>query len=219
MKCTGVENVLGFTEGKAEEIFGDNFLVELDKIKMPNTKFQLLVKMLRRVIREYKRTNKLKAEDFEKMLESTVEKYNTRDRLNFANTVATDTINAVTDVVSEGINQLAQLMKEIQEDQNAFQKLGITFEEKAFYDILVSLRDAHGFEYPDEKCRELARRIKELIDGKAIYADWLDNDNLKDQLSSDLVVLLYHNGYPPEWNDEVFARVLDQVENFKRNED
>ena len=39
------------------------------------------------------------------------------------------------------------------------------------------------------------------------------------RLSSDLVVLLYHNGYPPEWNDEVFARVLDQVENFKRNED
>ena len=219
LKCTGVENVLGFTEGKAEEIFGDNFLVELDKIKMPNTKFQLLVKMLRRVIREYKRTNKLKAEDFEKMLETTVEKYNTRDKLNFANTVATDTINAVTDVVNEEINHLTELLKEIQEDQNAFQKLGITFEEKAFYDILVSLRDAHGFAYPDEKCRELAQKIKELIDGKAVYADWLNNDNLKDQLSSDLVVLLYHNGYPPEWNDEVFARVLDQVENFKKNED
>ncbi len=219
LKCTGVENVLGFTEGKAENIFGDNFLVELDKIKMPNTKFQLLVKMLRKVIREYKKTNKLKAEAFEKMLEATVEKYNTRGKLNFANTVATNTINAVNDVVNEEINRLAELLKEIQEDQNSFQELGITFEEKAFYDILVNLRDTHKFEYPDEKCKELAQKIKELIDDKAIYADWLNNDNLKDQLSSDLLVLLYNNGYPPEWNDEVFARVLDQVENFKRNED
>lgn len=219
LTCTGVENVLGFAEGKAEDIFGDNFLVELEKIKMPNTKFQLLVKMLRKVIREYKKTNKLKAEAFEKMLEDTVEKYNTRDKLDFANTVATDTIQAVTHVVNEEINKLAELLKEIQKDQNAFQELGITFEEKAFYDILVNLRDTHHFSYPDEKCKDLAKKIKALIEEKAVYADWLNNDNLKDQLSSDLLVLLYHNGYPPEWNDEVFARVLDQVENFKRNED
>ena len=65
----------------------------------------------------------------------------------------------------------------------------------------------------------MAQKIKELIDGKTVYADWLNNDNLKAQLSSDLLVLLYHNGYPPEWKDEVFDRVLDQVENFKKNED
>ena len=32
----------------------------------------------------------------------------------------------------------------------------------------------------------------------------------------DLVILLYKNGYPPEWNQEVFEKVLEQAENFKR---
>ena len=32
----------------------------------------------------------------------------------------------------------------------------------------------------------------------------------------DLTVLLYKNGYPPEWNDEVFERIMEQAENFKK---
>ena len=37
-------------------------------------------------------------------------------------------------------------------------------------------------------------------------------------LSSSLLVLLYENGYPPQWNDEIFERVLEQVENYKKNQ-
>ena len=28
---------------------------------------------------------------------------------------------------------------------------------------------------------------------------------------------LHKNGYPPQYNDEVFEQVLEQVENFKKN--
>ena len=44
-----------------------------------------------------------------------------------------------------------------------------------------------------------------------------DNDNLKDQLATDLTTLLYTEGYPPDWDDEVFRRVLEQMENYKRH--
>lgn len=30
--------------------------------------------------------------------------------------------------------------------------------------------------------------------------------------------LLYDNDYPPSWNDDVYGRVMEQVENFKRYE-
>lgn len=33
----------------------------------------------------------------------------------------------------------------------------------------------------------------------------------------DLTILLYENGYPPQWNDEVFEQVLGQAENFKKS--
>lgn len=219
LSCTGVESVLESAEAE-EDIFAEKFLKELDEIKLPYTKFQLLMKMLARAIKEYGKTNKVRAEHFEQLLAETVDEYNSRDKLIFTNNVARDTINAVNEVVTEKVNELTEhlfeLFRTLQADKLEFRKLGISFEEKAFYDILVELRDKHGFEYPDERCIELAKMIKELVAETSLYADWMNNDNLKNRLSSDLLRTIYNAGYPPEWNDEIFAKVLEQVENFKR---
>lgn len=218
ISCNGVESVLDM-EG-AEDVFGTDFIKELEGVKMPNTKFQLLVKLLNRAIREYSRINKVQAEKFAKLLGDTIDDYNTRDKLTFTNEVATDTVHAISEAVEEKVASLTDKLLEIFRDLNAdkeeFKNLGITFEEKAFYDILVDLRDKHKFEYAGEKCITLAQKIKELIDGTSLYADWINNDNLKSQLASDLTMLIYKEGYPPEWDEEVFNRVLEQVENYKR---
>lgn len=95
--------------------------------------------------------------------------------------------------------------------------MGITFEEKAFYDILVKVRDTHQFKYEDNKCIDLAKKIKELVDDKSRYADWATRDDIKNELNRDLTVLLYKNGYPPEWDEEVFEKVMQQAENFKKH--
>ena len=218
ISCNGVESVLDM-EG-AEDVFGIDFVKELDDVKMPNTKFQLLVKMLKKAIREYSKTNKIQAEKFDKLLGDTIDEYNTRDKLTFTNDVATDTIHAISEAVEEKVasltDKLLEIFRDLKADKEEFKKLGITFEEKAFYDILVDLRDKHKFEYADERCIALAHKIKELIDGTSLYVDWINNDNLKSQLASDLTMLIYKEGYPPEWDEEVFNRVLEQVENYKR---
>ena len=36
-------------------------------------------------------------------------------------------------------------------DRESFRKIGLTFEEKAFYDILMALRDEYNFEYGENK--------------------------------------------------------------------
>ena len=82
--------------------------------------------------------------------------------------------------------------------------------------ILVKVRDDHDFAYADEKCIMLAKKIKELVDDKARFADWSTRDDIKNQLNMDLTVLLYQNGYPPEWDEEVFEKVMEQAENFKK---
>lgn len=58
-------------------------------------------------------------------------------------------------------------------------------------------------------------KIKELVDDKAQFADWSTRDDIKNQLNMELTVLLYQNGYPPEWDEEVFEKVMEQAENFK----
>ena len=114
---------------------------------------------------------------------------------------------------------LIKILKDLQDDKSSFEKLGITYEEKAFYDILVKVRDDHGFPYEEEKCLILAKKIKELVDDKAQFADWATRDDIKNQLNMDLTVLLYKNGYPPEWDEEVFEKVMEQAENFKKHAD
>lgn len=223
IKYTKVETILGHEYDDVESIFGEEFMKEIDAVKLPNTKFQLLVKMLRRAITGYKKTNKVRAEYFERMLAETVEEYNNRDRLTFTNEVATDTINAVNDLISaavDGMNRkLKDLLRQIKDDKDEFKALGITFEEKAFYDVLVNVRDTHKFEYANEKCKTLAKKIKLLVDNAAVYSDWLNNDALKGKLSFELTKLIYSEGYPPEWDEEVFSKVLSQVENYKKHQD
>lgn len=220
ISCSGIELVFG--QDLEEDIFSEKFVKELEDVKMPNTRFQLLVKMLQKAITEYGKVNKVRAELFAQMLADTIDAYNTRDKLDFANTVAAATINEVTKVVDDKVKSLTERLLDIfrglNKDREEFKALGITFEEKAFYDILVDIRDRNKFPYADDKCITLARKIKELVDNTALYSDWLNNDNLKNKLSSDLLMLIYREGYPPVWSDDVFKRVLEQVENYKTYE-
>ena len=208
--CTGIENVVD--EHKSVDLFSDEFIEQLNTVKLPITKFNALLKLLRKAISAYGRTNKVKAMEFDERLRKVVDDYNSRDKLVFTNEVVSDFVNDLSD-------QLLQILRDLQEDQSSFQKMGISFEEKAFYDILVKVRDDHGFPYADEKCVVLAKKIKELVDDKAQFADWSTRDDIKNQLNMELTVLLYQNGYPPEWDEEVFEKVMEQAENFKKYAD
>ena len=119
------------------------------------------------------------------------------------------------------------ILRQMKESRESFRKVGLSFEEKAFYDILVAMRDKHNFEYGtdkkidgvivNDKCKALAQKVKEIIDTKSSFADWLNNQNVRDQLKFDIKVCLIKNGYPPQYSPEVFKQVMDQVENFKEN--
>ena len=208
--CTGIENIVD--EHKSVDLFSDDFIAELDKVNLPITKFNALLKLLRKAITAYGRTNKVKAIEFDERLKDVVDAYNSRDKLVFTSEVVSDFVNDLSE-------QLLKIMKDLQDDKASFEKLGITYEEKAFYDILIKVRDDHGFPYANEKCIVLAKKIKELIDNKAQFADWSTRDDIKNQLNMDLTVLLYKNGYPPEWDEEVFEKVMEQAENFKKHSD
>lgn len=204
---TGVEDIVN---NDKQELFDESFLDELDALEMPITKFNALLRLLKRAIDQYGGTNQVKAIEFSERLDRVVEAYNNRDSQIFVSEVTADFINSLSD-------EIMKILKDLQIDMDSFKDLGISYEEKAFYDILIKVRDEHEFEYADEKCIDLAKAIKELVDDKAQYADWSSREDIKSQLNMDLTILLYENGYPPQWNDEVFEQVLGQAENFKKS--
>ena len=91
----------------------------------------------------------------------------------------------------------------------------------------MSLRNEYNFEYGKDKmadgisvndrCRSLAKKIKEIIDTKSSFTDWLNNQIVRDRLKFDIKVCLIKNGYPPQYSPEVFRKVMEQVENFEEN--
>lgn len=210
LKCTGIENIVG--DEKSVDIFSENFLRELDAFKMPVTKFNALLKLVKKNIAAYGRSNKVKAIEFDKRLKKIVDNYNSRDKLVFVNEVVGDFVDQLSD-------KLIQLLRDLEDDKKSFERLGITYEEKTFFDILIAVRDDHAFPYDEEKCLALAKEIKKLVDDKSKFADWANRTDIKAQLESDLAVLLYKHGYPLEWDEEVFNKIMEQTENFKKHND
>ena len=223
LKCNSVVSIL--QTDVEENIFSPEFVEQLDLIKLPATKLEVLIKMLRKAIKEYKDTNKIAAEKYEELLNKTLEEYHNR-RASLSSADATSTqAEAVDSIIRNATQQALDILSKLGEDKDSFRKLGLTFEEKAFYDILMHLRDKYNFEFGEDKkvggliindkCKVLAQKIKELIDVQSSFTDWLNNSNVRADLDQKIFFCLHNNGYPPQYNDEVFGQVMEQVENFK----
>lgn len=225
LKYNQVESIL--EKGEQENIFSPEYFEKLADVKMPASKLELLVKMLRKQISEYSKTNQMAAKKFQEMLEETIKQYH--ERRKHLNTEEAGAAQEETseEIIRNATEQALQILKEMHADRNSFRKIGLTFEEKAFYDILMALRDEYNFEYGtdkvvdgisvNDKCKSLAKKIKEIIEVKSSFADWLNNQIVRDQLKFDIKVCLIKNGYPPQYSPEVFRKVMEQVENFEEN--
>lgn len=223
LSCSSVVSILE-TEVE-EELFSPAFVSQLEHIRLPATRLEVLVKLLRKSIQAYKQTNKVSAEKYEELLRKTLEAYHQRrEALSSAEVTATQQ-EAVSAIIDEAEQQALELLEQLGVDKESFRTLGLTFEEKAFYDILIHLRDKYNFAYGEDrqvggmvindKCRQLARKIKEEIDIQSSYSDWLNNANVRAELNQKLFFCLYNSGYPPEYNEEVFSQVMEQVEHFQ----
>ena len=227
LKYNQVESIL--ESGEEEDIFSPEYFEKLSDVKMPATKLELLVKMLRKQISEYGKVNQLAAKSFQEMLEKTIAEYHERRKHLTAEEAGETQEQASEDIIKIATEQALEILRQMNENRESFRKIGLTFEEKAFYDILIALRDQYNFEYGidkevdgvviNDKCKALAKKVKEIIDTKSSFADWLNNQNVRNQLKLDIKICLVKNGYPPQYSPEVFNKVMEQVENFEEYSD
>ncbi|MBE5732767.1 MAG: type I restriction endonuclease subunit R [Clostridiales bacterium] len=225
LKYNKVESIL--EDGEQEDIFSPEYFEKLSDVKMPASKLELLIKMLRKQIKEYGKTNQMAAKKFQEMLEETIKQYHERRKILSAEEAGEAQEYTSEEIIKNATEQALRILKDMNADRESFRKIGLTFEEKAFYDILMALRDQYNFEYGEnkivdgilvnDKCKALAKKIKEIIDTKSSFADWLNNQNVRNQLKFDIKVCLVKNGYPPQYSPEVFRKVMEQVENFEEN--
>lgn len=208
LKSDGIEEIFKLGEDGATEIdiFGDDYLAKIEKVKLPNTKIKLLQQLLKRAIEDFKKINKIKGVDFTKQFQALVNKYNERDEK-----------DVLRSEVLEGFSdEMIELIHALQKEKESFGEMGIDLEEKSFYDILKALAQKYDFEYPEDKLIKLAKEVKTVVDDKAKYTDWSQREDIKAELKVDLIILLAENGYPPVDRDEVYKEIFEQAENFKK---
>lgn len=208
IESDGVEEIfkLGDDTQTEIDIFSDDYMAKIDKIKLPNTKIKLLQKLLAKAIDDVKKINKITGIDFSKRLQFIVEKYNERKE--------NDVLRS--EVLEDFTDEIIDLYYALKKEKDSFKDLGIDFEEKAFYDILKALAVKYDFSYPNDKLIELAQKVKTVVDDKAKYTDWSKRDDIKAELKVDLIILLAENDYPPVDRDEVYKEIFEQAENFKK---
>ena len=206
----GVEEIIQIGNNSDNlDVLSEEYMERLEKLKLPNTKVKLMERLVKMVITDFKKVNKIKGIDFTKRLNELVDRYNDRrDSAIFAD-----------EVLTEVASQMADLLREINKEKSSFKSIGITYEEKAFYDILIAVAKQFGFDYPTEKAKDLSIEIKKIVDDKSKYTDWAKRDDIKAELKMDLILILAEYGYPPVTNDEVFKEIFEQAENFKKYND
>jgi type I restriction enzyme R subunit len=208
LKSEGVEEIfkLGSDDDSKIDIFDEDYINKINKIKLPNTKIKLLQQLLAKALDDFKKVNKIKAIDFSKKFNALVTKYNERKEEDIL----------VSDVLNDFTDEIIDLYYELQKEKESFGDMGIDFEEKAFYDILKAIAIKYDFAYPEEKLILLAKEVKKVVDDKSKYTDWNIREDIKAELKVSLIMLLAKHGYPPITKDEVFKEIFEQAENFKR---
>lgn len=204
----GVEEIfkIGSENETQQDIFDESYLERIDKLKLPHTKIKLLQMLLSRSINEIKKVNRMKGIDFTQKMQKIVELYNERKADTFGS-----------EVVDDIVEQLTTMILDVQKEFTAGEDFGISFEEKAFYDILLGLCVKYDFSYPEDQLIILAKAVKEMVDEQAKFPDWNKREDIKSSLKAELIIILDEHGYPPVDKDEVYQDIFQQAESYKKN--
>lgn len=200
---------IGVAADEEIDLLSSEYMKRLDSIPYKNTKVKLMEQLLKQVIESLRKVNKQKGVDFTKRLEDIVKKYNDRS----------DDAALANDVIDDVVGEMVKLMEDVANERTAGNSMGLSFEEKAFFDILKSVAVKYNFieKFPDEKLTTLAKQVKEMVEEQSDVADWMNRTDLRATLKMNVIVLLARAGYPPKIRDEVFNEILEQAENFKRH--
>ena len=198
----------------ALDLFSKEHLEKINKLTLPNTKVKILLQLAMQAIEEFAKVNKIKSLSFSERLQGIVDAYNMR---------SLDAVE-IQQILNEVAEDLIDLMGVIEEEKKSFEALGINYEEKAFYDVLIAVEEKYKFSFPEDKNIELSKEIYKLVTNKTKYSDWANRKDIKAGLQVDIIKLLTKFGFPaipkgtmpPEDYEKVYTDVIEQTENFKK---
>lgn len=190
------EGVVNLFDDKTEfSLFDEKFMEEVRHMKEKNIAAELLAKLLQGRVKNYQRTNIVKSEQYSDLLFETLSKY---------------LKGLITN--EEVIQELLQLAQIMTTSENEGNQLGLTTEEKAFYDALTRPEAVRDF-YENDQLVALTKELTETL-RKNRTIDWSRRESARANMRRLVRRLLAKYKYPPENAQDAMDTVLRQCEQW-----
>ena len=198
VKSNGVINL--FSDVKAEfSLFDAAFMDEISKMKEKNIAVELLKRLLAERVSLYQKTNIVQAEKFSDLLNRALSSYLKGLLTN-----------------EEVIQELLKLAEDISSSESAGNDLGLTKEEKSFYDALTKPQAVQDM-YTNEQLVAMTRELTEIL-RKNRTIDWQRKESARAGMRKMVKRLLKKYHYPPEEAANALETVIRQCEQWADNE-
>lgn len=199
VKSEGVINLFQ-NESKDFSLNDPAFLDELAKMKEKNISIQILENLLKDKVKSFQHKNLVQSEKFSELLNNALS--------NYLKGMLTN---------EEVIQELLKLASQIKETEQQGNDLGLTDEEKAFYDALSRPQAVKDF-YENDTLVEMTKELTETL-RKNRTIDWQHKESARAGMRKMVKRLLKKYKYPPEEADNALEIVLKQCEEWTDCED
>lgn len=194
VKTDGVINLFGDRQIEFS-LFDEAFLQEVKNMKERNLAVELLTQLLKERIRQQQKTNITQSDLFSDML--------SRSLSNYLKGLLTN------EEVIQELLKMAQQMKHAEDEGN---DLGLTSEEKAFYDAL-STPEGVRQAYSDEEFVALTKELTEVLHTNRTI-DWNRKESARAKMRVLVKRLLKKYKYPPEGAKKALETVMRQCDHW-----
>jgi type I restriction enzyme R subunit len=174
-------------------ILSEQFLAEVRGLKHKNVAAELLEKLLKDELKVRSKRNLVQAQVFSEKLKKTLNAYHNR---------AISTMQV--------IEELIQLAKDLDAATKAGKEMGLTDDEKAFYDALAA-NDSAVTAMGDAKLRVIAAELITQVK-KSVSIDWTVRESARAKIKVMVKRILNKHGYPPDLQEDAVRTVLAQAE-------
>jgi len=174
-------------------ILSDQFLAEVRGLKHKNVAAELLEKLLKDELKVRSKRNLVQSQVFSEKLKKTLNAYHNR---------AISTMQV--------IEELIQLAKDLDAATKAGKEMGLTDDEKAFYDALAANESAVQV-MGDNKLKVIAAELITQVK-KSVTIDWTLRESARAKIKVMVKRILNKHGYPPDLQEEAVKTVLAQAE-------
>jgi type I restriction enzyme R subunit len=186
-----LEDITPLLEKGRIDILDREFLKQVEELKFPNMRVEIMRRLLTEKIAVKVKRNPLRFSSFKERLEKTIRAYYAR---------------AITS--AQVMEELIRIARELRESEIEGEKLGLTEEELAFYDAL-----ARGKEYlkSNEQLKELAKKVVNTIK-RNLSIDWTYHESVKAKIKSEVKKVLRASGVPPTKYQSTVDLIMKQAE-------